>query len=220
MNRAWSRENTYEGTSGYTDTSKSHHLFYELSKGSQTVQQGTQTLENIKHGEAFAPPVISGAIGGVAGAAGAGWGAYMEGANAKGIARAALVGASLGAVSGALFQPHGFISAVAIGAGAGALGGGLGSATNTYLTNQNATKQDYIASVSKGAFAGAISGTISAPFGVPTLGGGIASAIAGAELGLASDIIMGYVNSHYDVQLITKTSDTIFVHKTSKPKAK
>ncbi|NDC83640.1 hypothetical protein EB093_08285, partial [bacterium] len=51
MDRVWERENKYEGTSGATGTSESQAKFYQANRDSRTVQQGTQVLENIEHGE-------------------------------------------------------------------------------------------------------------------------------------------------------------------------
>ena len=108
--------------------------------------------------------VATAIVGGVAGAGGAAWGAYVGGADVKGILISAGTGGAIGAGAGFVMNPSGVLVAIGQGTGVGAATGGLHSYAVTKITNPDASNVELANNVIEGTIGGAISGLATSAF--------------------------------------------------------
>ena len=158
--------------------------------------------ENVNN---YAINVAGAFVGGFAGAGGAAWGAYVGGADVKGILMAAGTGGVIGTVSGFMMNQTGVIAGIRSGAAVGSGTGFVSSIFNTYMINPDVTGVELLNNGIEGAIGGAVVGATNAAF--TPIGGGIPGAIVGAQTGLAVDLFMGAINAKYDILNTSRPSD-------------
>ncbi len=144
-------------------------------------------------------------VGGVAGAGGAAWGAYVGGADVKGILISAGTGGVIGAGSGFMMNPNGVLIAMGQSSGLGAFTGAASSYAFTRYNNPDASNREIANNVIEGTIGGALTGLTTAAF--TPIGSGVPGAILGAQNGLAVDLFVGAFSAKYDILNTTQTKN-------------
>ena len=132
-------------------------------------------------------------VGGIAGAGGAAWGAYVGGADLKGTAIAAGTGFVFGVGAGFIFNPEGVLSAMAIGGATGS----ASSVVSSKITNPNIANIELFNNAIEGAIGGAVVAGTGALF--TPAGSGIAGQVIGAQTAFPIDMLNGVMSAKYDI---------------------